>query len=248
MSRVTILGAPVDALSMAETLSAIDNAIKKKKKIQHVVVNAAKIVNMKKDKELYDAVVNCDIINADGQSVVWAAKILKKPLPERVAGIDLMEKIVELASKKKYKIYFFGAQEEIVRKVVDVYSEKYSPEIIAGYRNGYFKKDEEPEIAKKIAASKADILFVAIPSPMKEIFLDKYSNIIKCSFTMGVGGSFDVVAGLIPRAPKWMQNIGMEWFYRLIQEPRKMWKRYLTTNTMFVYYLIREKISPQKNY
>lgn len=243
MKRITILGSPVDALTMNETLSLIDNAIKNKKKIQHVVVNAAKIVNMKTDKELYNAVVNCDIINADGQSVVWASRILKKPLPERVTGIDLMENIVKLASEKKYKIYFFGAKEEIVKKVVDIYSEKYSPKIIAGYRNGYFKKEEEPEIARNIAASKADILFVAIPSPMKEIFLDKYADIIKCSFTMGVGGSFDVVSGLIPRAPGWMQKIGMEWFFRLMQEPRKMWKRYLKTNSLFIYYLIKEKLS-----
>jgi N-acetylglucosaminyldiphosphoundecaprenol N-acetyl-beta-D-mannosaminyltransferase len=226
---------------MSETLSLIDNAILNKKKIQHVVVNAAKIVNMKKDKELYDAVANCDIINADGQSVIWASRILNKPLPERVTGIDLMENIVKLAHDKKYKIFFFGAKEEIVKKVVDIYSEQYSSSIIAGYRNGYFKKEQEEETARNIAASKADILFVAIPSPMKEIFLDKYSDVIKCSFTMGVGGSFDVVSGLIPRAPRWMQRLGMEWFFRLIQEPRKMWKRYLKTNSLFIYYLIKEK-------
>ena len=216
--------------------------MKEKKQIHHVVVNAAKIINMKKDKELYDSVVNCDIINADGQAVVWASKILGLPLPERVAGIDLMENLIDMAHKYKYKIYLFGAREQVVKKVVDIYSKRFSNTIIAGYRNGYFDKDEEITIAENIASAKPDILFVAIPSPKKEIFLDKYKNIINVPFIMGVGGSFDVISGKIPRAPIWMQKIGMEWFFRLIQEPRKMWKRYLITNTLFIYYLIKEKL------
>jgi N-acetylglucosaminyldiphosphoundecaprenol N-acetyl-beta-D-mannosaminyltransferase len=240
--RIDVLGAPVDALTMDGTLDLINTAIIKKKPIHHVVVNAAKIVNMKKDKELYDSVVNCDIINADGQAVIWAAKILGNPLPERVTGIDLMENIVKLAHKNNYKIFFFGAREEIVKKITEIYSDKYSKKIIAGYRNGYFKKEDEKNIAALIANSKPDILFVAIPSPRKEIFLNMYKNIIKVPFIMGVGGSFDVVSGKISRAPIWMQNIGMEWFYRFVKEPRKMWKRYLTTNSLFIYYLLKKKI------
>ncbi|MCU0822639.1 MAG: WecB/TagA/CpsF family glycosyltransferase [Spirochaetes bacterium] len=240
--RINILGSPVDALTMKETVELIDEAIKNKRQIHHVAVNAAKIVNMKNDRELYDSVVNCDIINADGQAVVWAAKILGKTLPERVTGVDLMQNLVELAYQRKYKIFFLGAKEEVVSKVVDIYKEKYSRQIIAGYRNGYFNADEEEKIAKIISKSGCDILFVAIPSPKKEIFLNKYKTIIKIPFTMGVGGSFDVVAGKVQRSPLWMQKIGMEWFYRLLQEPRKMWKRYLTTNTFFIYYLFIEKI------
>jgi N-acetylglucosaminyldiphosphoundecaprenol N-acetyl-beta-D-mannosaminyltransferase len=240
--RINILGAPVDALTMDGTIDLINTAIKSNKPIHHVVVNAAKIVNMKKDKELYDSVVSCDIINADGQAVIWAAKILGTPLPERVTGIDLMENIVKLANKNNYRIFFFGAKEEIVKKIVEIYTNKYSKKIISGYRNGYFQKDEENNIAAMIADSKPDILFVAIPSPRKEIFLNNYKNIIKVPFIMGVGGSFDVVSGKISRAPIWMQNIGMEWFYRFVKEPRKMWKRYLTTNSLFIYYLLKKKI------
>ena len=172
------------------------------------MVNAAKMVHMQKDQELYESVVSSDIINADGQAVVWASKFLGQPLPERVAGIDLMQNLVKLAYEKNYKVFFFGAKEEIVSEVVSHYIEMYSSDIIAGYRNGYFKKEEEKSIAEEIATSGADILFVAISSPTKEIFLHQYKDIINTPFIMGVGGSFDVVSGKVKRAPVWMQNAG----------------------------------------
>ena len=241
--KIDFLGIPVDAMTMSETISFINNAIQSSDHINHVVINAGKVVSMSKDKELFNSVVSCDIINADGQSIVWAARFLGKKLPERIAGIDLMEQLVSLANDKGYKCFFFGAQEEVVRKVVETYSEKYSPEIIAGYRNGYFSDLEEPTIAKQIADSGAQLLFVAITSPKKEIFLHKNKDILHTvNFTMGVGGTFDVVAGITKRAPKWMQNIGMEWFYRFLQEPRRMWKRYLLGNINFMWQVLIAKL------
>jgi N-acetylglucosaminyldiphosphoundecaprenol N-acetyl-beta-D-mannosaminyltransferase len=239
--RINILNCPIDKLTMEETISKIDSSIREKDNLHHVVVNAAKMVNMQKDKELYESVVSSDIINPDGQAVVWASKFLNQPLPEKVSGIDLMQNLVKLAYEKKYKVFFFGAKEEVVKAVVDKYAQMYSDEIIAGYRNGYFSKDDEENIAKQIAQSKADILFVAISSPTKEIFLNTYKDIINTPFIMGVGGSFDVVSGKVSRAPLWMQNAGLEWFYRFLQEPRRMWKRYLYTNTMFIYLVLKEK-------
>ncbi len=250
--RVYILNCPIDALTMEETIEIIDFAIQNNKHIHHAVVNAAKLVKMKKDKELFESVVNADIINADGIAVVWASKLLGEPLPERVTGIDLMQNLVKLAHEKGYKIFFFGAREEVVKKVVEKYSKEYSPDIIAGYRNGYYSEEEEPLIAKQIAESGANILFVAISSPKKEKFLYKYKNILKnINFIMGVGGSFDVVAGKVKRAPKWMQKLGLEWFYRFLQEPRRMWKRAFIDNFIFVYYVfvefIKEKFLKIKN-
>jgi N-acetylglucosaminyldiphosphoundecaprenol N-acetyl-beta-D-mannosaminyltransferase len=241
-NRINIFNCPIDTYTMEETVNKIDESIQNRTHLHHVVVNAAKLVHMQKDKELYDSVVSSDIINPDGQAVVWASRFLGQALKERVAGIDLMQNLVKLASEKNYKVFFFGAKEEVVKGVVEKYSKMYSSEIIAGYRNGYFKKDEEETIAKQIASSGADILFVAISSPTKEIFLNKYKHIIDTPFIMGVGGSFDVVAGKVSRAPLWMQNAGLEWFYRLLQEPRRMWKRYLVTNSLFIYYMIKEKV------
>jgi N-acetylglucosaminyldiphosphoundecaprenol N-acetyl-beta-D-mannosaminyltransferase len=233
---------PVDALTMQQTINCIDSPIKEKRPTHHLVITAVKVANARKDKELMDSIVNCDIINADGQGIVWASQILSNPLPERVAGIDLMEGLVKLAVEKNYRIFFLGAKEEIVKAVVDIYTKQYGNQIIAGYRNGYFTIDEEPVIAKQISDSNADILFVAMSSPKKEIFLNAYKDIIKTSFIMGVGGSFDVVAGLVKRAPKWMQDWGLEWLYRIMQEPRRMWKRYLFGNSAFIYLVFKEKL------
>jgi len=241
LNRITICDIPVDALSMKETVSLIDTSINEKKTIHHVVINAVKVANAQKDKELRDSIVNCDIINADGQGIVWASRLLGTPLPERVAGIDLMEELVKLAAEKKYRIFLFGAKEEIVKSVVETYSAKYGKDIIAGYRNGYYSREEEPEIAKSIANSNAEMLFVAITSPKKEIFLNTYKDVIKTPFIMGVGGSFDVVAGFVKRAPKLMQRWGLEWFFRVLQEPKRMWKRYLIGNSSFIYLVFKHK-------
>lgn len=241
--HIHLFGSPVHKLTMAETLSLIENAIRDKEQIHHVVVNAAKLVNMQKNEELRQSVVESNIINADGQAVVWASRILGRPLPERVAGIDLMTNLVKMAYEKKHRIFFLGAKEEVVKAVVDRYRKEYSDDIIAGYRNGYFDKGEEEQIALQISDSGADMLFVAITSPKKEIFLNKYKNIIKTPFIMGVGGSFDVISGITKRAPVWMQKNGLEWLYRVYQEPGRMWKRYLVTNTKFIILLIKAKFS-----
>ncbi len=243
IERVHFLNTQIDNLNMQETLEVITDSVDNNKQLHHIVVNAGKLVAMQSDLQLRESVNEADIINADGQAIVWASKFLKKPLKERVAGIDLMQNLVALAYKKKYKIFFFGAKEEIVKKVVDVYSKEYNPSIIAGYRNGYFTKEEEKNIAIDIANSGANLLFVAISSPTKENFLYDYKKQLKnINFVMGVGGSFDVVAGKVKRAPKWMQEVGLEWFYRFLQEPKRMWKRYLIGNSKFVFLVLKEKI------
>lgn len=240
--KIDFLGIPVDAISREETVRLVKDAIARNEHISHVVINAAKVVLMRKDEELYNSVVSCDIINADGQSIVWAAKFLGKPLPERVAGVDLMEDLVSMAFNNNFKCFFFGAKEYVVKKVVEVINDKYGSDIIAGYRNGYFEEKDEPLIATQIAESGAQLLFVAIPSPRKENFLYKYKDVLhNVNFTMGVGGTFDIIAGITRRAPLWMRNNGLEWFYRFLQEPRRLWKRYLLGNTNFVVLVLKEK-------
>lgn len=232
---------------MQETLQIVDDTISEGRQLHHVVVNAGKIVAMQSDMQLRQSVNESDLINADGQAVVWASKVLKKPLKERVAGIDLMVNLVELAHKKKYKVFFFGAKEEVVKLVVDKYTNQFSSNILAGYRNGYFKKEEEQDIAREIANSGANILFVAISSPTKENFLYENKELLKkVNFVMGVGGSFDVVSGKVKRAPLWMQNSGLEWFYRFAQEPKRMWKRYLVGNSKFIALVVKERFKGSK--
>lgn len=241
-NRITFLGVSVDRLTMQETIDLIEAAIIEKRFIHHVVINAAKVVHARNDQLLRESIVDCDIINADGQAIVWASRLLNNPLPERVAGIDLMVNLVALAANKGYKIFLLGAKDEVLNKVVGTYESIYGSDLIAGFRNGYFNKEEEDDLACKIAESNADMLFVAMSSPKKEIFLHKYKDVIKIPFIMGVGGSFDVIAGKTKRAPLWMQRAGLEWFFRVVQEPRRMWKRYLLGNSEFLFLVFKEKI------
>ena len=238
--KINFLNIPIDAITMRETLKRVEKAIAFNKQIHHTVVNAGKVVMMQTDKDLGKSVVEADIINADGQAIVWAANLLGQKLPERVSGIDLMEELVKRSFEKGYKCFFFGAKEEVVTELVDIYKKQYSDDIIVGYRNGYFEKEDEDQIAKQIAESGANMLFVAITSPKKEIFLNTYKKQLQnVNFIMGVGGSFDVIAGKVKRAPLWMQNVGLEWFFRLMQEPLRMWKRYLIGNTKFLVLVLR---------
>ena len=240
INKVNFLGIPVDAITMQETLDLIDKAIISKSQIHHTVINAGKVVSMQDDAELLKSVIEADLINADGQSIIWAAKLLGLMIPERVAGIDLMGELVEKSYKDNYKCFFFGAEDKVVKEVVRKYSLKYSKNIIAGFRNGFYEKNDEKIIVNQIKESNPDFLFVAITSPKKEIFLNKYKEELKnISFIMGVGGSFDVVSGKIKRAPIFMQKLGLEWFYRFLQEPQRMWKRYLFGNIKFMYLVVK---------
>ncbi len=239
--RVRFLNTYVDALTMEETLVKIEDSIKNRKCIQHVVINAGKINLMQKNKELTQIINECPIINADGQSIVWGSRILGNTLPERVAGIDIFMELTKISSEKGYRPYFFGATEDVVTEVVRRFKEQYPNLKIAGYRNGYFEDSESKNIAKDIKKSNADILFVAFSSPKKEFWIKEHMEIMKVPFAMGVGGSFDVIAGKTKRAPGWMQNLGLEWFYRFIQEPRRMFKRYIIGNLKFCTLIIKEK-------
>jgi len=240
--KINFLGIPLDTLTMEETIEKVNNAILLKKQIHHCVINAGKVVQMQSDKILKKSVINSDLINADGMGVVWAVRFLGFKITERVTGIDLMENLVELSHKKKYKCFFLGAKQDVVEKIVDDYSKKYSYDIIAGYRNGYFNENDELKIIEKIKSSGANILFVAITSPKKEIFLNKFKEeLCNINFIMGVGGSFDVISGKIKRAPVLMQKIGFEWLFRCVQEPKRMWKRYLIGNFKFICLILKNK-------
>ena len=238
--RFSFLGAPMDALTMQETMAVAEWAIKTRTRLQHVVVNVAKLVNMQKDQNLFADVTGSDLINIDGMGVVWGARLCGHTVTERVSGVDIMENLLKLSAEKGYRPYFFGAKQDVLERAVKNIQTQYPALSIAGYRNGYFTAEEEPGIMQAIADSKADCLFIAISSPTKERLLSQYKDIINVPFLMGVGGSIDIKAGLTKRAPVWMQKCGLEWFYRLMQEPRRMFGRYWHTNTRFAGLLLRE--------
>lgn len=233
MSRMRLLGLPIDLLDMEETLDVIEEMIGDHGSHQHVVLNAAKVVEAQRSDALRDAIEGCDVVNADGMSVVWAGRLLGAPVPERVAGIDLMDALLERAAQRGWSVYFLGARSDVVARVIDIERERHPGLVVGGWRDGYWSPEEEPGVMEGVAATRPDLLLVAMPSPRKEELIARYKDRLEVPFVMGVGGSFDVVAGVTKRAPVWAQRLGLEWSYRLAQEPRRMFKRYLVGNTKF---------------
>lgn len=240
--RITILNTTIDVLNTKETIELVEKYVKTKTPLHLMGVNADKI-NEVNDNELMKKIVNsCGIINADGASVVLASKYLGTPLPERVAGIDLMQDLVKVCEEKNYSIYLLGAKQEVVEKTAEVLKNRYKNLRILGIHNGYFKEDYWKTISKELKKKKPDFVFVGISSPMKEYLIEFLQNDGNKSVFMGVGGSFDVISGNIPRAPKWMQKANLEWLFRVIQEPRRLFKRYFVGNRKFIKAVKREKI------
>ncbi|WP_221645133.1 WecB/TagA/CpsF family glycosyltransferase [Listeria booriae] len=239
--RIELLGSNLDCLTMQATVARVEQIIEARTPVQHVVINANKINLMQKDEKLRAIVNSSPLINADGASILLAGKMLGKKVPERVAGIDLMDEVLQLANEKAYRVFFFGATEEVVRKVVMASSEKYPNVQIVGHENGYFEASESVTIADDIRHSQADIVFVAFSSPKKEFWIHEQLERMNVPFVMGVGGSFDVISGKTKRAPRWMQNAGLEWFYRFIQEPVRMFERYIGGNLIFLGHILKAK-------
>lgn len=229
---------------MAETVGAIESATDEGRFVQHVVVNAAKLVNMRRDPTLREAVGNCDIINADGASVVLASRLLGRPVPERVTGIDLFEQLLGLAEQRDWKVYLLGAKPEVIERCAQQV-EAHFPRLRYAYHHGYFWEDEEAQVAR-VRSSGAAFLFVGITSPLKETFINRWASELGVSLAMGVGGTFDVWAGDVPRAPLWMQRSGMEWAWRLYQEPRRMARRTISVNSRFALLLGRAVLARSK--
>jgi N-acetylglucosaminyldiphosphoundecaprenol N-acetyl-beta-D-mannosaminyltransferase len=241
-ARASILGCEIDRLDMAQIVDRIDDVIARGGFAQHTAVNAAKIVAMRDDPKLRRIVSGCEFVSADGQSVVWASRILSDPLPKRVAGIDLMQELLTLAERRGYRVFVLGARDDVLTRALQRLKERHPRLSLAGARDGYFAEEDAAAVAAEVAAHRPDIVFVAMPSPRKEYWLSRYGRRLGAPFVMGVGGSIDVLAGEVRRAPVILQRLGLEWLFRLAQEPRRLFRRYLSTNTRFMLYLAREVV------
>jgi N-acetylglucosaminyldiphosphoundecaprenol N-acetyl-beta-D-mannosaminyltransferase len=233
---VSVLGCPVTRLSLAGFVSRIEDFVASGKPHYVAMVNVAKLVKMRSDKELQESVFAADMIGADGVPLVWASRLFGDPLPGRVNGTDLIKK----GDEKSYRIFFLGATKVVLEKVLDVVRRDYPGVQVAGSHHGYFAAQQETDIVAKIKQAHADILFIAFGTPKKELWVKQYLHSMGVPVIHGVGGSFDVLAGVIPRAPLWMQRNGLEWLFRMFQEPRRMWRRYLVTNLTFMTLVTRE--------
>jgi N-acetylglucosaminyldiphosphoundecaprenol N-acetyl-beta-D-mannosaminyltransferase len=235
-------GIKMHPLTISEFVQIIEkNIISKKEQIQQTSVNAYTIVSLQNDNALRAAINKSSLVNIDGMSVVWALKVLGHKNITKASCPDIFNRLIELSSEKGYKPFFLGTTPEIIESAMINLKSKYPTLQIAGYHHGYFKDEESEKIAELIRASKADMLFLGISSPKKELFSDKYSEYMQIPYTFGVGGVFDILANVTKRAPVWMQNSGLEWLYRFIQEPRRMWRRYMIGNVKFIWIVLKEK-------
>jgi N-acetylglucosaminyldiphosphoundecaprenol N-acetyl-beta-D-mannosaminyltransferase len=236
--RADFLGCPIDILTMEETIDMAAEAMRSRKKLQHVALNVAKFVNMRSDPVLHADVIGSDVIGIDGMGIVLAARWLGLPVRERVTGIDLFRELLAACAADGFRPFLLGATPAVLQKTRQGIISKFPSIQFAGMRDGYFRPHEEMDVVNEIVRSKADCLFIGMPTPRKERFLAEHGNRLGVPFIMGVGGSFDILAGEVYRAPNIMQSTGLEWLYRIYQEPRRMWWRYARTNVLFAAILI----------
>ncbi|PPQ38922.1 N-acetylmannosaminyltransferase [Rhodoblastus acidophilus] len=231
--RASFLGCPIDLLSMEETVELARRAMRDGRRLQHVALNVAKLVNMRTDPTLAADVVNSDVVGVDGMGILWGARALGLPVKSRVAGVDLLNELLALCAREGFKPYFLGAAPDVVRRAAARAQARHPGLRFAGVRDGYFSREQEAGVVRDIRESGAHCLFIGMPTPRKERFLAAHRDEFGAPFVMGVGGSFDVLAGAVRRAPKAVQRLGLEWLYRVYQEPRRMAWRYARTNALF---------------
>ncbi len=234
--KLTIFDMDFDNITMADAINIIDNTIISKERKKIFFVNPDCMNKLYVDKQYFEILEKADYIFPDGIGISIACKKLGTPLIENVNGTDMLPFVCQLSQQKGYKVFLFGAKVGIAEKMKKKLEQKYNNLQIVGCRDGYFDWDKDSEtIVEEINESKADILLVAFGVPLQEKWITNYHDKLKANVQIGVGGLFDFYSGQMNRAPKWMREIGMEWLYRLYKEPKRMWRRYIIGNPLFLY-------------
>lgn len=233
--KARIAGCDVDVVTMQQALGWCLETCRSEGPARILLTaNASHLVMMQDDPALRDACAASDFIVADGMSVVWASRLLGTPLPERVTGIDLFTELLRVAPQHRLRVFLLGAKPEVIARLATLLEEGPGGIKLAGWRDGYFGPADEAAVVRDVAAARPDILFVGMPSPFKDIWCERHRAALGARLVIGVGGAFDVLAGDVRRAPGWMQRGGLEWFWRFLLEPRRLWRRYLIGNCRFV--------------
>lgn len=246
MNEIHIWGIKVTPLSKKQIVELIEHHIDNVLALFHLTgVNPETIAQAQDNAELCRAINSSDVVNIDNMLVVTSLRLLGYKIPERAASPDIFELLLMLINKKGYTVYFLGAKENVLRKMIRKLKEQYPDLNIIGARNGYFKPEEEPSVIEEINKLSPDLLFIALPTPQKELFILHNKHILNTRFAYGVGGAFDVLAGVIKRAPRWMCDIGLEGIHRSLQNPSsympRYYKYYLPFMKLFLTELFKKK-------
>lgn len=243
MSRIKFMNIEVDNLTMNETLLAIDDLIQKKNNAYVVTPNVDHIVKLKKDARLQASYANADLILADGKPLVWVSRIYRKPIKEKVSGSDLFPNLCMHSAQKGYRMFFLGAKEGVALRAAARLKEMYPGlEVVDCYSPpmGFEKNPEELEkIFEKVHNAKPDILILALGCPKQEYLAYELKDKMNVPITFCLGATLDFAAGNVKRAPRWMADAGLEWLFRIMQEPRRMFKRYILEDWKFAFMFIR---------
>jgi N-acetylglucosaminyldiphosphoundecaprenol N-acetyl-beta-D-mannosaminyltransferase len=218
---VSIYGILFSKMNMDDTVRYLTNRVERRIPTQVITGNPIMVMTALENEHYHRVMANADLVVPDGAGVVWAASYIGHPVPERVAGFDLMHNLLRVGETRGWKVFLLGTTQEIIEKTAAALQKQYPGITIAGYRNGYFGPDEDREVIGQIRASEADLLFVARAVDTQEPWIAKYKEALGVPVMMGVGGSFDVIAGVLKRAPLFFQRLRLEWFYRLLQQPSR---------------------------
>jgi len=242
MDRVEILGIKINNLSMQKAVEEIEKFIKEKSSKYIVTPNLDHLVKLQKDSEFKKIYNEAHLVLCDGLPIVWISRILGMPLKERVAGSDLFIELCKVSAQKGYKLFFLGGRENASVKASEVLRRKYPGIRIVGIYSPPFgfekNKEENEKIIKMIKEAKPDILFVGLGAPKQEKWIYAHYRELGVPVSIGIGASFEFAAGIIKRAPKFLQKIGLEWFWRILTEPKRLWRRYLVDDMRFLVKII----------
>lgn len=246
MRQIKLFDLDLHVMPRSMTVNHILRMVSEKKGGYHVSLNSFKLLEVSKSETLRRVLGKADFRTADGFSIVLAAKLLNGERIERVTGIDIFSDLLESSKEYSLKVYFLGSKDTTLAKLREVIGSKYEVRIV-GMRNGFWAKNEEESVVSEIVEANPDICFIALPSPRKEYFIYDHLNEFKSIFLMPVGGAFDVLAGVTVRAPRLLQIIGLEWLFRVAQEPLRLAPRYLKANSFFALQLAKGLIAKSRS-
>jgi N-acetylglucosaminyldiphosphoundecaprenol N-acetyl-beta-D-mannosaminyltransferase len=244
--EIEIWDVKFNLLTLKEFIEIVSNNIENQIDPIHITgINPETVVHSSKSEILRSAILKSDFVNVDNAFIVLTLRILGYKVPERVATPDLFEALLNLANINKYKIFILGAKEEVLQKAVQNILKQY-PNIQIKFQNGYYPIDKEQSIIKMISDFRPDMLFIALPSPRKEVFILENKKILNTKFLLGVGGAIDCKAGIVKRPPHFISNNGFEGIFRSLQNPFNYGKRYLEFYPKFLSIVIKSLIKNNK--
>ncbi len=237
---VDLLGVPVHAVSNAEALQRIEGWIAARGHPRLVMTpDTTAVMQAQAARDLLDAYGRADLVTADGAGLVWASRQLGQPLPERVTGIDLMSHLCRRSADRRYRVFLLGSRPGIAHEAAQIL-QRWHPDLpIAGTHHGYFGDHHADRIVDEINGCRPDLLFVGMGVPRQEIWMSRHGPKLNAPVLMGVGGSFDVLAGRVRRAPQAWQALGLEWLWRAMLEPRRLWRARLIPP--FMAHILRDR-------